>query len=131
MKTQKLLLSFIVKDDINYKKYKGIKITSYRLSQMQMTVSYAFLSDVFVLSNNNEIIQRSIDLFKKKNKGPTFEEYKMQNQFRPVKPQAPSRPSGPVSRPSYPMRPMPSVKSKEEDALEKSIKEAQRIIKGK
>ena len=71
------------------------------------------------------------DLFKKKNKGPTFEEYKMQNQFRPVKPQAPSRPSGPVSRPSYPMRPMPSVKSKEEDALEKSIKEAQRIIKGK
>ena len=68
------------------------------------------------------------DLFGKKKKGPTFEEYKMQNAFKPARPSAPvGRSNSPFARPVN----RPINRSKDEDALDKSIKEAQRIIKGK
>ena len=85
-------------------------------------------------------------LFKKKTRGPTFEEFRIQNQFRPannrpnVKPsngsnQANARqPNGtrPANASTGVIRPNgQNVKSKEDLELERSIKEAERLIKGK
>ncbi len=68
-------------------------------------------------------------LFKKKPKGPSFEDFRRQAEFRPIQ----QRPSSPgTSRPSQPVRPMTQfkTKSKEEDELEKSMREAEKLLKG-
>ncbi len=72
-------------------------------------------------------------LFKKKPKGPTFEEFRRQAEFRPV--QQSGKPAQPTSTPArliQPSRPMTSgkTKSKEEDELERSIREAEKLLKG-
>lgn len=58
-------LSFTNKGNMSHKDYKGIRITEYRLSGKTLTVSYTLLSDVLVFSNSNEIIQKTIDLYRK------------------------------------------------------------------
>jgi len=56
-------LSKCAKGEVSSKIYKGIKVVSRNLAQ-DRKISFAFLSQVIVLSNNIEIIQKSIDLYK-------------------------------------------------------------------
>ncbi len=65
------------------------------------------------------------NLFKKKPKGPTFEEFRRVQEFKPLQRPIQRSQTRPITRPTMP------IKSKEEDELEKSIREAQRLIKGK
>lgn len=58
-------LSKISKEDVSFKKYKGVKITTYNLPQKKMVINTSLLADVLLVSNNSDIIQKSIDLFKK------------------------------------------------------------------
>ncbi len=60
--------------------------------------------------------------FKKKSKGQTFEDYRRSAETRP--------PQRPITRPVAPVRPSPGAKAKEDDELEKSLKEAQKLLKG-
>ncbi len=60
--------------------------------------------------------------FKKKPKGPTFDQYRRQVETRP--------PQRPITRPAVPIKQGPGIKSKEEDELERSLKEAQKLLKG-
>src|SRR3989344_3502014 len=65
-------------------------------------------------------------LFKKKPKGPTFDEFRRQAEFKPVQPQKPA--GGQPARPTQQLRataPARPMKNKEEDELERSIREAQ------
>ncbi len=45
-------------------KYQGIKITSYQIPEPGLTLSWALLSDVAVISNDLETLKSSIDLYK-------------------------------------------------------------------
>jgi len=45
-------------------RYKGIKITTYDLPDVNGAISYTLLSDVVIFSNDPESIKKSIDLFK-------------------------------------------------------------------
>ena len=65
-------------------------------------------------------------LFGKKPKGPSFEEFRRQAEFKPI--QQPQRPIGP-GRP-MPARAPINNKSKDDEELERSIREAQKILKG-
>ena len=72
---------------------------------------------------------------KKKAKGPSFEEFRRQSEFKPIQPQ-PQR-NQPVnkgpSRPIQPAKPLAGSiksKSKEEEELEKSMREAEKLLKG-
>lgn len=66
------------------------------------------------------------NIFKKKPKGPSFDEFKKQLESRPV---MPSQPSRPVQRP-MPSRVTPARKVVD-DELEKSLREAEKLLKGK
>lgn len=72
------------------------------------------------------------NLFKKKPKGPTFDEFRRQAEFRPI--QQPQRPQTiSPTRPMQAMRPTAPAnkpKSKDEEELERSIKEAEKLLKG-
>lgn len=71
------------------------------------------------------------DIFKKKPKGPSFEDFRKKAEFKPVvgaKPIARPAAGRPQPRP-MPGRPGPAVKPKGDDALEKSIREAQNLLK--
>ncbi len=61
-------LSKCAKGEVSSKIYKGIKIVSRNLAQEKRQVSFAFLSQVIVLSNDIEIIQKSIDLYKNRSR---------------------------------------------------------------
>lgn len=65
-------------------------------------------------------------LFKKKPKGPTFDEYKRGAETRPMQ-----RPSAPISRVQQRPQQRPTFRSKDDDELERSLKEAERLLKGK
>lgn len=60
-----LYLTFSSKEKAHFTKYGGVKITNYKLSKAKISLSYALLSDVVVISNKESIIKESIDLFKK------------------------------------------------------------------
>lgn len=60
-------LRSVAKDGISFKNYSGIKITSYKFPQGDLIISYAILGDVIIFGSI-EGIQKSIDLFKQKNK---------------------------------------------------------------
>ena len=67
--------------------------------------------------------------FKKKNNNkPNFEQFKRQTEFKPVQPSP--QPVKPFARPMKPTAPLKARPSKEEDELYKSIREAQRLLKG-
>ncbi|HLC58874.1 MAG TPA: hypothetical protein VJI68_03350 [Candidatus Nanoarchaeia archaeon] len=67
--------------------------------------------------------------FKKKNNNkPNFEQFKRQTEFKPVQPSP--QPVKPFARPMKPTAPLKARPSKEEDELDKSIREAQRLLKG-
>ncbi len=73
-------------------------------------------------------------LFKKKPKGPTFEQFKIQQEFKP-QPIQRQQVGQPARRTIFPAARGPvtrgPAKSKEDLELERSLKEAERIIKGK
>ncbi len=70
-------------------------------------------------------------LFKKKQKGPSFEEFKARQEFRP-RPSVAQTPNRNTQRPmQQARRPAVGVKSKEDLELEKSLREAERVLKGK
>lgn len=57
-------LTKCAQSEISHKRYKGIKITSRKVPKEKTWVSFAFLPEVIIISNNSEIIQKSIDLYK-------------------------------------------------------------------
>jgi len=72
--------------------------------------------------------------FKKKSTGPSFDEFRRGAEFKPLQ-QQPQRPAFTGARPLQPMRlgtnPKPlQSKSKEEDDLDRSLKEAEKLLKG-
>lgn len=67
------------------------------------------------------------NIFRRKPKGPSFDEFKRQLESRPV---MPSQPSRPVQRP-MPSRTLPVRKAAVDEELEKSLKEAEKLLKGK
>ncbi len=72
-------------------------------------------------------------LFSKKPKGPSFEDYKRQAEFRQTQPAISQKPRSMQSPSSQRPQIRPIVKptrSKEEDELERSIREAQKLVKG-
>ncbi|MBS3152317.1 hypothetical protein J4230_02805 [Candidatus Woesearchaeota archaeon] len=73
------------------------------------------------------------NIFKKKPKGPTFEDFRRQSEFRPVQTAQPQRTQSksPV-RPAQPGKPFTTMKpkSKEDEELERSMREAEKLLKG-
>jgi len=61
-------LTKCAKGEVRSKIYKGIKIVSRNLTQEERQINFAFLSQVIVISNNIEIIQKSIDLYKNRSR---------------------------------------------------------------
>ncbi|RJO64652.1 MAG: hypothetical protein C4540_03005 [Candidatus Omnitrophota bacterium] len=57
-------LSLAAKDQVSFEKHKGIRVTNYRLPKMNISVHYAVVSDVVMISNSIGLIQKSIDLAK-------------------------------------------------------------------
>ncbi|MBI2148078.1 hypothetical protein HYU23_00200 [Candidatus Woesearchaeota archaeon] len=70
------------------------------------------------------------NLFKKKPKGPSFEDFRRQAEFKPIQPQRPLTQARPVQKSTQPAKPMAKAKSKEEEELEKSMREAEKLLKG-
>lgn len=71
------------------------------------------------------------NLFKKKTKGMSFEDFRRQAEFKPIQPQRPANVN--VSRGPPPMRPSTGnfkVRSKDEEDLDKSMREAEKLLKG-
>ncbi len=64
------------------------------------------------------------NLFKKKPKGPSFEEFRRQAEFKPIQ-SSPQRPQNMGARPA-----MNVSHPREEDELDKSIREAEKLLKG-
>jgi hypothetical protein len=58
-------LSVAGKGKTSSKTYKGIKISKYSSLNPVFTINYAFIADVLALSNNGNVIQKSIDLYQK------------------------------------------------------------------
>jgi len=56
-------LSVSGKGKTSSKTYKGIKISRYTSLQPAFTINYAFIADVLALSNNANVIPKSIDLY--------------------------------------------------------------------
>lgn len=48
--------------------YNGVKISKYTSVKPAFSINYAFIADVLTLSNNANVIQRSIDLYQNKSK---------------------------------------------------------------
>ena len=69
------------------------------------------------------------NIFKKKPKGPSFDDFKRQLESRPAMPSQPARPMQ-QTRP-MPSRPLPTRKPVVDDELEKSLREAEKLLKGK
>lgn len=76
-------LAFAVKEKAGYSKHRGITITNYALPEkIKGTIpvlGYALLGDVIVLSNSNELIKKSIDLFRGKSKNSLLNEETFQD----------------------------------------------------
>lgn len=70
MKLKKALADYYLslggKTEVNHKNYRGIKISDYKLPDKDTTISCAFVSDVIVVSNNKDIVKKSIDIYKDK-----------------------------------------------------------------
>lgn len=58
-------LSFTSKDQVSRDAYKGIALTNYRLPNVNMSMHYAMISDVILISNSIGLIHKAIDLAKK------------------------------------------------------------------
>lgn len=54
------------KTEVTHKNYRNIKISDYKLHGKNITISCAFMSDVAVVSNNKDILKKSIDIYKDK-----------------------------------------------------------------
>jgi tRNA pseudouridine-54 N-methylase len=61
-------LSVTGKGKMTSKTHKGIKISKYTSLNPAFTINYAFIADVLALSNNANVIQKSIDLYQKTSK---------------------------------------------------------------
>lgn len=61
-------LSLAEKNKASFDKYRGLRITNYKLSEAKIVISYALLADVILVSNNEDLIHKAIDLFKDKGK---------------------------------------------------------------
>lgn len=72
-------LSVAGKGKTSFRAYKGIKISKYTSLKPAFTINYAFIADVLVLSNNANVIPKSIDLYLKTSKNSLSEDSKFQN----------------------------------------------------
>src|SRR3989338_3660825 len=71
------------------------------------------------------------DIFKKKKK-QTFDEYKRMSEFKPAQPRPMNTQNNNQRMATQPrITPQRAIKSKEEEELERSLKEAEKLIKGK
>ncbi|MEW6075700.1 MAG: DUF3352 domain-containing protein, partial [Candidatus Omnitrophota bacterium] len=57
-------LSLAAKDQVSFERHKGVSVTNYRLPKMNISIHYAVISDVVMISNSIGLIQKSIDLAK-------------------------------------------------------------------
>ncbi len=71
------------------------------------------------------------DLFTRKKSKQTFEEFKRMAEFKPVQQPKPAQPQRPAARPAPPARPTRPTRSAEDDALDRSLKEAEKLLKKK
>lgn len=78
-------LSLAGKEQVKFEKYKGIKITNYKLPDLKGAISYALLSDVILFSNNLESVKKCIDLFKKQADNSLFNNSDFQRSIARVK----------------------------------------------
>lgn len=71
------------------------------------------------------------DIFKKKKK-QTFDEYRRMSEFKPAQPRPMNTQNNNQRIATQPrITPQRAIKSKEEEELERSLKEAEKLIKGK
>lgn len=70
-------------------------------------------------------------IFSRKKKKPTFEEFKRMTEFQPIVHPSPAKTAQPAPSPRKSAPPSRSAKSKEDEALDASLKEAQRILQKK
>ena len=54
------------KGEVVSKRYRGVKISSFKATNWEQAINYAILSDTVVISNSLDDIQKSIDLFRNK-----------------------------------------------------------------
>lgn len=81
-------LSLGGKTEITHKNYRGIRISGYKLPEKDIVISCAFLSDVLLISNNDDIIKKSIDLYKNGNQKNLVNNKNFQKLAPKIKPDA-------------------------------------------
>ncbi|MFH0791043.1 MAG: hypothetical protein V2A64_05365 [Candidatus Omnitrophota bacterium] len=81
-------LSLGGKTEVTHKNYRGIKISGYKLPEQNIVINCAFLSDVLLISNNDDIIKKSIDIYKDGNQKNLVNNKNFQKLAPKIKPDA-------------------------------------------